>query len=308
MKLIDTHTHIYVEEFDGDRDEAVARALGAGVDTMMCPAIDLASYGRMLELCGRYPTNCLPMMGLHPTSVNDNPRWREELALAEEYLRGAAENAAGKTTADGVADGTSVKFYAVGEVGLDLYWSKEWRREQEEAFVRQIELSLQYGLPLVIHTREAWPEMLAILRRFGQSTRHPHTQPHPHQPQHHTQSALKGIMHSFSGTLEDYHAVKECGDFLFGIGGPVTYKKSALRETVAAIPLSDIVLETDSPYLTPSPFRGRRNESSYLTYICEKVAEIKGLHPDEVAAATTANAVRMFSLPQIENGKWKIEN
>ncbi len=272
MRLIDTHTHIYSEEFDGDRDEVVARALNAGVDTMMCPAIDTASYGRMLELCGRYPANCFPMMGLHPTSVNDNPRWREELAEVERYLREPSAGEAGKTA-------KGMKFTAVGEIGLDLYWSREWRVEQEETFVRQIELSLQYGLPVVVHTRDAWPEMIAVLRSFGGSP-------------------LKGIMHSFSGTPEDYRAVKECGDFLFGIGGPVTYRKSAVQDVVAALPLSDIVLETDSPYLTPVPFRGRRNESSYLTHICEKVAEIKELTPEEVAAATTANAVRMFGLQE----------
>lgn len=288
MKLVDTHTHIYSEEFDGDRDEVMARALGAGVGTMMCPAIDSSSHGRLLDVCRRYPANCFPMMGLHPTSVNDNPQWREELALVERYLRAAAagKDSAERTCETDEADKAvnSVKFYAVGEVGLDLYWSTEWRAEQEEAFVRQIELSLEYALPLVIHTRNAWPEMIAILRRFGHGAGEPHS----------ARPGLKGVMHSFSGTMEDYHVVKECGDFLFGIGGPVTYKKSTTADIVAAMPLSDIVLETDSPYLTPSPFRGKRNESSYLTYICEKVADIKGLRPEEVAAATTGNAFRLF--------------
>lgn len=261
MRLIDTHTHIYDEAFDADRNETVSRAKAAGVRLMMCPAIDSGSHERLFGVCAEYPGYCLPMMGLHPTSVNDNPDYLAELVLVEEYLKNPPVE----------------KFYAVGEVGLDLYWSKDWLGRQEEVFERQIELSLDYGLPLVIHTRDAWPEMRAMLGRFAGR-------------------GVRGVMHSFSGTLDDYHAVKECGDFLFGIGGPATYKKSTLPEILERIPISDIVLETDSPYLPPVPYRGKRNESEYLTYICGKVAEVKGLRPEEVAAVTTANAARMFGL------------
>lgn len=150
MELIDTHTHPFDEAFDVDRAEVVARACEAGVRRMMCPAIDAATHAALFGLCDAYPDVCLPMMGLHPTSVNDNPDWRREVALVEEYLSG----------------GVSRRFYAVGEVGLDFYWSREWQREQEEAFRRQVEFSLRFGLPLVIHTREAWPEMLGLLREF----------------------------------------------------------------------------------------------------------------------------------------------
>lgn len=261
MKLIDTHTHIFDEAFDEDRDEAVARAVVGGVGKMMCPAIDSESHGRLFGLCADYPGICLPMMGLHPTSVNDNPDWRGELELVAKYLETPPVD----------------RFYAIGEVGLDLYWSKDWQKEQEAAFERQVELSLQHSLPLAIHTRNAWPQMRAVLGRFAGR-------------------GLRGVMHSFSGTTEDYRAIKGVGDFLFGIGGPVTYKKSDLAEIVELIPLSDIVLETDSPYLPPVPFRGKRNESSYIKYICDKVAEIKGLLPAEVARVTTANAERMFGL------------
>ncbi len=261
MKLIDSHTHIYDEAFDTDRDEAVVRARAAGVGLMMCPAVDSGSHERLLGVCAEYPGYCLPMMGLHPTSVNDNPGYLEELSLVEEYLENPPVG----------------KFYAVGEVGLDLYWSKDWLGRQEEVFGRQIELSLGYSLPLVIHTRDAWPEMRAMLGRFAGK-------------------GVRGVMHSFSGSLDDYYAIKESGDFLFGIGGPVTYKKSALPEILERIPLSDIVLETDSPYLPPVPYRGKRNESGYLTYICNKVAEIKGLRPEEVAVVTTANAAGMFGI------------
>lgn len=259
MTLIDTHAHLYDGAFDADRAEVIARAEEAGIARMMCPAVDSGSHERLFGLCSDYPDRCLPMMGLHPTSVNGNPGWRDELELVEKYLAAPPVE----------------RFYAVGEVGLDLYWSVDWLREQEEAFERQIRLSLEYGLPLVVHTREAWPQMRVMLGKFAGC-------------------GLKGVMHSFSGTPEDYHAIKGSGDFLFGIGGPVTYKNSALAETVRDIPLEDIVLETDAPYLPPVPYRGKRNESGYVTYVCERIAEIKGSTAGEIARVTTANAERMF--------------
>ena len=261
MKLIDTHTHLYDKAFDDDRDDVLRRASEAGVVKMMCPTIDSQYHERLFNLCRDYPLRCFPMMGLHPTSVNDNPDWKSELQIVEKYLAAPPVD----------------KFYAIGEVGLDLYWSRDWQKQQEEVFERQVELSLTYSLPLVIHTREAWPQMTEILGKFAGK-------------------GLRGIMHSFSGTLDDYNTIRSFGEFMFGVGGPVTYKKSLLPDIVAAIPLSDIVLETDSPYLPPAPYRGKRNESSYVKYICEKVAEIKVLTPEEVAAVTTANAVKMFGL------------
>ena len=236
LQLIDTHSHLYEPEFDTDRAEAMERAAAAGVERLLLPAIDSESHERLFEMCRRWPERCFPMMGLHPTSVNDNPAWRKELALVEKYLENSPVG----------------NFCAVGEIGLDFYWSNDFRAEQTEAFERQIELALQYNLPIAVHTRSAWTEMCEVIERFRG----------------------RGL--------------------LFGIGGVVTFKKSPLAEVVREIPLEKLVLETDCPYLTPVPFRGQRNESAYVRYICDKIAEIKGITPEQVASQTTANAERMF--------------
>ena len=264
MKLTDTHSHLYDEAFDSDREEALARTAAEGVGKLLLPAIDSESHERLFGLCRSHPKRCVPMMGLHPSSVNDNPRWREELALVERYLQNPPEGIPG--------------FCAVGEIGLDLYWNRDFRDEQAEAFRRQIDLALQHGLPIAVHTRDAWPETVALAREYRGR-------------------GVRGVFHAFSDGLETYRKLKEYGDFVFGIGGVVTFKKSELAEVVREMELRDIVLETDCPYLTPAPRRGERNESAYVRYVCEKVAEIKGLTPAEVAEATTANAGRMFGLP-----------
>lgn len=264
MKLIDTHSHLYEPEFDADREAALSRATEKGVGRLLLPAIDSESHQRLFDLCRRHPQTCIPMMGLHPTSVNDNPRWREELATVERYL---------ETPPDGIA-----RFCAVGEIGLDFYWSRDFEAEQTEAFRRQIDLSLRFGLPVAVHTRDAWAETLSLMETYRGR-------------------GVRGVFHAFSGSAETYRRLRACGDFLFGIGGVVTFKKSGLAETVLKMELRDLVLETDCPYLTPVPHRGERNESAYVHYVCETVARIKGLTPDEVAAATTANAERMFLGP-----------
>ena len=261
MNLIDTHSHLYDEAFDPDREEAFERARNVGVRRLLLPAIDSESHERLFDLCRRHPDRCTPMMGLHPTLVNDNPRWREELNLVEHYLQSPPE---------GIPP-----FCAVGEIGLDLYWSREFREEQIEAFRRQIELALQYRLPIAVHTRDAWPETVEIIREYRGR-------------------GLRGVFHAFSDGIETYRELKNCGEFLFGIGGVVTFRKSRLAEVVREMELRDLVLETDCPYLTPVPHRGERNESSYVRFVCEKVAELKGLTPEEVAEATTANAGRLF--------------
>lgn len=262
MNLTDTHSHLYDEAFDTDREEALLRAREAGVETLFLPAIDSESHERLFDLCRKHPDRCIPMMGLHPTSINDNPRWRDELALVERYLENPPEGIAG--------------FCAVGEIGLDLYWSREFRAEQIEAFQRQIELALQHGLPIAVHTRDAWPETVELMQTFRGR-------------------GVKGVFHAFSDGIETYRALKTCGEFVFGIGGVVTFKKSRIAEVVCEMELRDLVLETDCPYLTPVPHRGERNESAYVRLICEKVAELKGLTPEEVAATTTANAERIFA-------------
>lgn len=263
MELIDTHSHLYEAEFDADRDAALARALDAGVCRLLLPAIDAASHERMFDLCRRHPSYCIPMMGLHPTSVNDNPHWRDELVCVESYLQHPPEGMA--------------RFCAVGEIGLDLYWSHDFRNEQIEAFRRQIDLALRFDLPIAVHVRDAWPETLEVIETYrGQG--------------------LRGVFHAFSDTVETARRLMSCGDFRFGIGGVVTYKKSKVADVVRELSLDDLVLETDCPYLTPVPHRGERNESAYVRYVCAKVAGIKGIDEAQVAAATTANAARMFGI------------
>ena len=265
--LIDTHSHIYAEEFDADRDEAIRRAREAGVERLLLPAIDSESHGRLFDTVRRYPDHCTPMMGLHPTSINDNPRWREELALVERYLCSPPE---------GVG-----RFCAVGEIGLDYYWDDRFKAEQLEAFTKQCRLAAPYDLPVAIHTRAAWKDMCRTVETETKAAREKGLR-------------LRGVFHAFAEDADTYRQLKECGDFLFGIGGVVTFKKSRLADTVREMELDDLVLETDCPYLTPVPYRGQRNESGYIPYICNKIAALKGTTPEEVAAATTRNARRMF--------------
>lgn len=269
MNLIDTHSHLYEPEFDADREEALARAFDAGVGLLLLPAIDAASDERLFALCRRHPDRCLPMMGLHPTSVNDNPRWREELARVARCLDNPPE---------GVPP-----FCAVGEIGLDYYWDDRFAAEQIEAFTAQCRLAAARNLPVAIHTRAAWNDMRRIVGEEAEAARA-------------RGERLRGVFHAFSEDADTYRALRGAGDFLFGIGGVVTFKKSKVAETVREMVLDEIVLETDCPYLTPVPHRGERNESAYVRLVCEKIAQIKGLDPEEVAAATTANAARMFGL------------
>ena len=261
--LIDTHSHIYDEAFDDDRNEVVERARTEGVERIVLPAIDGESNERLFEMCRACGDYVVPLMGLHPTSVNDNPRWREELAEVERLLANPPQ---------GVA-----RFYGVGEIGLDLYWSRDWQAEQTEAFRAQLDMALKYDLPIVVHTRDAWDEMAAIIEEYRDR-------------------GLRGVFHAFSSDVAMYERLKEYGDFVFGIGGVVTFKKSALAEVVKAMQLEDLVVETDAPYLTPAPHRGTRNESSYVRFVAQKIAELKGVEYEVVAEKTTANAKRIFGL------------
>ncbi len=268
LRLIDTHSHIYEPEFDDDRTEVVERPVAAGVDRMLLPAIDTHSHRRMLDLARAYPTNCFAMMGLHPTSVNENPTWRNELAEVEEYLRNAPEG---------------VRFVAVGEIGLDYYWSQEYIEDQREAFVAQLRLAAELDLPVAIHTRSAWEDMCEIIERETVAARE-------------RGERLRGVFHAFSEDAATYRRLKACGDFLFGIGGVVTFKKSALADAVREMSPEDLLLETDCPYLTPVPHRGKRNESAYIPYICARVAELTNRTEEEIAEITTRNAERIFGL------------
>lgn len=266
MILIDTHSHLYAEEFDADRVEALGRARERGVRRLLLPAIDSESHERMLSLARAESAMCRPMMGLHPTSVNDNPRWREELDEVERYFANPPEG---------------IVFCAVGEIGLDYYWSQDYVAEQREAFIRQCRLAARLDLPVAIHTRAAWGDMCEILEaECGRATERG--------------ERLRGVLHAFSEDADTYRRLRRCGDWLFGVGGVVTFKKSALATAVAEMDINHIILETDCPYLTPVPHRGERNESAYVSHVCEKVAEIKGMAADEVARITSANAAAMF--------------
>lgn len=275
MKFIDTHTHIYGEEFAEDRAECFERAEEVGVRGFIFPAIDHETNDAQFALT-RARRDCYSLIGLHPTSVNDNPHWREELAEVERLLR--ACNRPSGYVAVGSAERPVERFYGVGEVGLDFYWSQDFMAEQEEAFRRQVELAVEYDLPLVIHTRSAWERMLTILEEY--------------------KGRARGILHAFGESAEVWERIERLGGFVVGIGGVVTYKKSPLIESVPRIPLGSIVLETDSPYLSPVPFRGKRNEPKNLVYICEQIARLKGCSPEEVAEVTTRNACRVFGIEE----------
>lgn len=253
MRIIDTHAHLYAEEFNEDRREMIQRALDAGVSQMYLPNIDSTSIEGMLALETDYPGQCLAMMGLHPCYVKDN--YLEELATVKSWLEKRS-------------------FPAIGEIGIDLYWDKTHVREQEEAFLTQVEWAKEYDLPIVIHSRESMDLILDLL-----------------QPIRHER--LRGIFHCFSGSVQQAEAAIAMG-FLLGIGGVLTFKKSGLDAVLAHIDLQHLVLETDAPYLAPAPFRGKRNESAYLTKVCEKLAEVKGVPMDEVAEITSTNAVNLF--------------
>ncbi len=259
MQLIDTHSHLYAEEFDTDRAACIERAAAAGVYHIILPDVDSSSREAMMQMVAEYPC-CSAMVGLHPTSVNDNPEWRSELDTIESLLRE-----------------DSSRYVAVGEVGMDLYWSKDFEAEQREAFARQIELSLEYNLPLNIHIRQAWEESIEVLSAYRGK-------------------GLRGVIHAFTGDESHYRRVLELGDFLFGIGGVVTFKRSAIAPVVSTMSLEHMVLETDAPYLTPVPHRGKRNEPAYVANIAAFIADLQVCSVDKVAQQTTANARRMFGL------------
>ena len=264
--LIDTHSHIYSEEFDTDRDAVIQRAEAVGVGLILLPAIDVDSYERQESLASSRPDLFRQMMGLHPTSVNET--YKYALSIAKEKLFANPD-----------------KYIGVGEVGLDFYWDTTFRSQQIDALECQTEWACELDKPIVLHLRngkdgvaesDAYAEIFDLLRRCSPPNR-------------------RGIMHCFSGSMEDAEHAVELG-FMLGIGGVVTYKKSTLPDIVRTVPLENIVLETDSPYLAPVPYRGRRNESAYVGVVADKVAEIKGITPTEVAEVTTANAKRLFGL------------
>ena len=254
MQLIDTHTHLYLPEFDADRDEVVNRAVDNGVVKMLLPNIDLQSVASMLSLENRYTGICYPMIGLHPTSV------KEDYLIQLDKIESLFEKN---------------RFIAIGEIGIDLYWDKTFLKEQIIAFRRQIAFAIDKGLPVVIHSRESFPEVFSVLDEFKRK-------------------GLKGVFHAFSGNIKDAENAIGMG-FKLGIGGIVTFKNSGLDKIVKEIGPENIILETDSPYLAPVPFRGKRNESSYICIINKKLAEIFGMSEEEIASITFTNTTGLFN-------------
>ncbi len=257
MILTDTHTHLYLDDFAPENDAVVQRAISSGVETLIFPNVDLSTIAPMKNLQSHFPANVSMAMGLHPTEVDNS--WEEKLAMVESELKSAAET-----------------YIAVGEIGIDLYWDKSFRDAQLEVFARQVEWALQLDLPIIIHCREGLDEVLSVLGRAS--------------------SVPRGVFHSFGGSDADVNRIREFGDFYFGINGIVTFKNSNLKSVLPAIGLERIVLETDSPYLSPVPHRGKRNESAYIINVAMVVADAFDVSVEKVAEITTSNAEKLFRL------------
>lgn len=271
MKIVDTHTHLDGEEFDEDRSEVILRAKEAGVGMVFLPAIDVKTSEAVLKLSHEYPGYAYPMVGLHPEEVKAD--WKEQLkkieAILDEHL----------TAVDGL-NGIKYKsdYIAIGEIGLDFYWSREFEKEQLEAFEKQVEWSCETGLPLMIHCRKAQNEMLHILRKWKDKL-------------------PGGVFHCFTGNQQEAKELLEYDNFVLGIGGVSTFKSSHLREDLpAAVPLERIVLETDSPYMAPVPYRGKRNESAFVVQVMKTLASAYGVSEEEVAKVTNQNVERVFGV------------
>lgn len=253
MKLIDTHCHLYVEEFKNDVDAVIVRAQAQGVEQFYLPGIDSESIPAMLALEASYPGVCKAMMGLHPCYVKEN--YLQELNMVQYWLE-------------------QRDFPAIGEIGLDYYWDTSFKTQQQEAFETQMGWAQERGLPIVIHTRNAMQETIEMVKPFAAK-------------------GLKGIFHCFSGSYESAKQIVDMG-FLLGIGGVITYKNAGLPKALENIGVEHLVLETDAPYLSPVPYRGKRNESAYLLHIAEVLAGAKGITVAELASITTANAIALF--------------
>ena len=256
MHLIDTHTHLFAKQFDNDRSEVIQRALVKGVKQMLLPNINISSIQPMLNLCAEFPNNCFPMIGLHPCDIKKN--YLEELVIIEEWLQ-------------------KEKFVAVGEIGIDLHWDKNTLSIQEDAFRKQVELAKKYKLPIAIHVRDSFDEVLGIIDELNDDN-------------------LSGVFHCFTGNEAQANHIINYGGFKLGIGGVVTFKNSNLDKTLSTISIEYLILETDSPYLAPAPLRGKRNESSYVVLIAEKLAEIYGKSLEEIAFITTKNTKELFKI------------
>ena len=256
MNFADTHTHLYEPDYSEDFDGAVERAVAAGVTLLVFPDVCSKSRQAMFDLAARHPGTVFPSIGLHPTEVGEN--WKDEMSLL--YANSGRQD-----------------IVAVGETGMDLHWSREFIKEQEEVFRLQLNLSIEKGLPVIIHNREATEITLKILSDYRGK-------------------GLRGVFHAYGGSIETFREAQKYGDFYAGIGGVVTFKKASIAETVREIPLDRILTETDAPWLAPAPHRGTRNESAYIPIIAEKIAVQKGLPVETVAEAAWNNAIKLFGI------------
>ena len=255
MQFTDTHSHLYDTAYAGEEDLAVEKAAEAGVRKIIIPDIDSETREAMFALTDRHPGKLFPTLGLHPTSVTAD--WKKEIERMEEY--------------------SDRKIWAIGEVGIDCYWSKEFIKEQKEVMKLMLKMAHEKSLPVIIHSRDATDVILEILKEC----RH---------------LDVRGVFHAFSGSIETFNEIQKLGEWSVGIGGVLTFKKASIAETVKSIPLEKILMETDAPYLTPVPYRGKRNESAYIPMIVAKLAELKELQIEEVAEQTTINAEKLFGI------------
>lgn len=259
MRIIDTHAHIFADQFSEDIDDVVCRAKEAGIERILLPNVDVDSIPELHLVVQKYPGYCLPMMGLHPTNVDQN--WKEKLSS----IRSAF-------------DKNGEQYIAVGEIGIDLYWDKTFLKEQQTVFEEQLRWSIEFDLPVAIHTREATPEAIESIKKVGKDK-------------------LRGVFHSFVGTTEELKLILSLENFYIGINGVITYKNSKLRDVLkSSTDLSKIIIETDSPYLPPVPYRGKRNEPAYTVYILEELAKIYDISIDDIGDKTTNNAIKLFNL------------
>lgn len=256
MNIIDTHSHIFQPDFDDDIDNVIQRAKENGVQQILLPNIDLETVDRLHSLSDRYKNYCLPMMGLHPTSVTTE--WKEDLSTMKSFFQ-------------------SKKYVAVGEIGIDLYWDKSLKKEQMEAFKEQLQWSIEYNLPVAIHSRDSIDEVVECIKEVGESH-------------------LRGVFHSFTGTKEELQNILALENFMIGINGVVTFKNTTLREVLTEANISNIIIETDAPYLAPVPHRGKRNEPAYTPLIVDSLSNIFQISSEIVGDITTQNAKKLFSI------------
>ena len=256
MRIVDTHAHLYLEDFEKDLDDVVARARSTGVEKVLLPNIDETTVSDLKQTVDKYPSFFIPMMGLHPTNVRED--WEQQLEIIYDEL-------------------SRPGYIAVGEIGIDLYWDKSSKERQVAAFERQLGWSIEKKMPVAIHSREAIPEVIQSIKKIGKKD-------------------LSGVFHSFGGSMNELKEILELGNFYIGINGVVTFKKSGLDETLKNCGIENIILETDSPYLAPVPYRGKRNEPVYLSEIVKKLSTIYRKTEEEITQITTGNAYRLFNI------------